>query len=243
MAIVVVWQAAIKSPVWLITRRRCKDEYIIISKASSFIKLLSLFLSLLIHNFIMAKERKQQIIRAAVKRFARHGLGKTTLDEIARDIRIGKATIYHYFESKDELFFASLKWEADQFIEDIKAIFNNEELAVGARLLEYISYKENIDTRYKLLFNLILQLVEDESFEKEKEIIKSLLNREEEIVKLVLSSIYSSRLEGMNESLPNFIVTSSWGAFFGNRINHISHPDRVLSSKEFVFKSLENILS
>ena len=46
----------------------------------------------------MLKERKQQIIRAAVKRFARHGHGKTTLDEIARDIRIGKATIYHYFE-------------------------------------------------------------------------------------------------------------------------------------------------
>ncbi len=191
----------------------------------------------------MANERKQQIIRAAVKRFARHGLGKTTLEEIARDIRIGKATIYHYFESKDELFFASIKWETDQFIKDIKAIFNNEELAVGARLLEYISYKENIDTRYKLLFDLILQLIEDDSFEKEKEIMKYMLNREEEIVKLVLSSIYSSRLEGMNESLPNFIVTSSWGGFFGNKINHISHPDRVLNTREFVFKSLENILS
>jgi len=191
----------------------------------------------------MANERKQQIIRAAVKRFARHGLGKTTLEEIARDIRIGKATIYHYFESKDELFFESLKWETDQFIEDIKAIFNNEELAVGARLLEYISYKENIDTRYKLLFDLILQLVEDDSFEKEKEIMKNMLIREEEIVKLVLSSIYSSRLEGMSESLPNFIVTSSWGSFFGNKINHISHPDRVLNTREFVFKSLENILS
>ena len=191
----------------------------------------------------MANERKQQIIRAAVKRFARHGPGKTTLEEIARDIRIGKATIYHYFESKDELFFTSLKWETDQFIENIKAIFNNEELAVGARLLEYISYKENIDKHYKLLFDLILQLVEDDSFEKEKEIMKNMLYREEEIVKLVLSSIYSSRLEGMNESLPNFIVTSSWGAFFGNRINHISHPDRVLNTRDFMFKSLENILS
>jgi len=127
--------------------------------------------------------------------------------------------------------------------EDIKAIFNNEELAVGARLLEYISYKENIDTRYKLLFDLILQLVEDDSFEKEKEIMKNMLNREEEIVKLALSSIYSSRLEGMNESLPIFIVTSSWGAFFGSKINHISHPDRILNTREFVFKSLENILS
>jgi len=49
----------------------------------------------------MANKRKQQIIQTAVKLFARHGLGKTTLDEIVRDIRIDKATIYHYFESKD----------------------------------------------------------------------------------------------------------------------------------------------
>ena len=43
----------------------------------------------------MANDRKNQIIKAAAKRFARHGLNKTTLDEVARDIRIGKATIYH----------------------------------------------------------------------------------------------------------------------------------------------------
>ncbi len=51
----------------------------------------------------MPNDRKIQIIKAAAKRFARHGLNKTTLDEVARDIRIGKATIYHYFTSKDDL--------------------------------------------------------------------------------------------------------------------------------------------
>jgi len=49
------------------------------------------------------KERKIQIIKAAVKRFTKHGLHKTTLDEVARDLRIGKATIYNYFESKEDL--------------------------------------------------------------------------------------------------------------------------------------------
>ena len=64
----------------------------------------------------MANERKLQIIKAAAKRFARHGLNKTTLDEVARDIRIGKATIYHYFTSKDDLLFlATLKWDLVKF--------------------------------------------------------------------------------------------------------------------------------
>ncbi|MCZ7612419.1 MAG: TetR/AcrR family transcriptional regulator [Ignavibacteriaceae bacterium] len=73
----------------------------------------------------MAKGRKEEIVRAAAKRFSRHGFNKTTLEEIARDIRIGKPTIYHYFTSKDELFNSSVEFQSSQFIEDIKAIFNN----------------------------------------------------------------------------------------------------------------------
>ena len=191
----------------------------------------------------MANERKHQIIRAAAKRFARHGMGKTTLDEIARDIRIGKATIYHYFNSKDELFYETLNWESDQFIEDIKAIFNNEELTVGARLLEYISFKERVDKKYKLLYDLFLQLLNIDSFEKEKLILKNLINREEEIIKLVLSSIYSGRIETMDESLPNFVVVTSWGSFFAGKLNNIANPERLLKVKELMFKSLVNLLS
>ena len=74
----------------------------------------------------MANDRKNQIIRAAAKRFARHGLNKTTLDEVARDIRIGKATIYHYFTSKDDLYFATLKWECENFIDQVKIILERD---------------------------------------------------------------------------------------------------------------------
>ncbi len=191
----------------------------------------------------MAKDRKDQIILAAVKRFARQGMGKTTLDEIAGDIRIGKATIYHYFESKEQLFYESLRYETESFIEAIKAIFNNTGLAVGERLLDYISFKETIDSNYKLIFNLMIKLMEDNSSGQEKEILTSMLKREEEIIRLVLNSIYSTRIESMNESIPNFIVTSTWGIFFSSRINRVSYPGKIVNIKDLVFKSLENLLS
>ena len=191
----------------------------------------------------MAKERKNQIVRAAAKRFARLGLAKTTLNEIARDVRIGKATIYHYFSSKEDLFYQTLEWEASQFINDIKAIFNNEEIPLGGRLLEYISYKENIDRKYKLLFDLMLQLFTYDKFETEKEILKKLLAEEENIIKLILNSVYSGRIESMDTSLPSFIVTTSWGMMFGNKLNQVLKPDRIVSMKEMMFKSLENILN
>ena len=191
----------------------------------------------------MAKQRQEEIVRAAAKRFSRHGFGKTTLDEIARDVRIGKPTIYHYFKSKDDLFYSSINFQSSQFIEDIKAIFNNQDLPVGARLLEYFAFKESIIHRYRLLYDLMLALFKDDSLEKEKEILQSLLQKESEVVGLILSSIYTGRIESMNLSLPFYIVHLSWGLLFSNIIKEFSAEGKSVSMKELMFKSLETILS
>ena len=191
----------------------------------------------------MAKGRQEDIIRAAAKRFARHGFNKTTLDEIARDVRIGKPTIYHYFKSKDELFYSSITFQSSQFIEDIKAIFNNQDLPVGARLLEYFAFKESVHQRYSLLYNLMLSLFKDDSLEKEKQTLQSLLQKESEVVSLILSSIYTGRIESMNPSLPYYVVNISWGLLFSNVLKEFSAEGKSVSMKELLFKSLETILS
>jgi AcrR family transcriptional regulator len=191
----------------------------------------------------LAKERKEEIIRAASKRFSRHGFNKTTLEEIARDVRIGKPTIYHYFSSKDELFYSSVIFQSTQLIEDIKAIFNNQDLPVGARLLEYFAYKETINHRYKLLYDLMLTLFDDDSLEKEKEILQKLIQEETEVVGLILNSIYTGRIESMNVSLPYFVVHLSWGLLFSNIIKEFSPEGKQVNMKELLFKSLESILS
>jgi AcrR family transcriptional regulator len=191
----------------------------------------------------LAKQRQEEIVRAASKRFSRHGFGKTTLDEIARDVRIGKPTIYHYFKSKDDLFYSSINFQSLQFIEDIKAIFNNQDLPVGARLLEYFAFKESINHRYKLLYDLMLALFNDDSLEKEKEILQNLLRKESEVVGLILSSIYTGRIESMNLSLPFYIVHLSWGLLFSNIIKEFNVDGKSVNMKELIFKSLESILS
>lgn len=191
----------------------------------------------------MAKERQEEIIRAAAKRFSRHGFNKTTLEEIARDVRIGKPTIYHYFKSKDELFFSSISFQSSQFIEDIKAIFNNQDLPVGARLLEYFAFKETVNHRYKLIYDLMLALFRDDTLEKEKQILQNLLQRETEVVGLILSSIYTGRIESMSPFLPFYIVHLSWGLMFSTIIKEFSLEGKTVSMKEMMFKSLETILS
>jgi AcrR family transcriptional regulator len=50
-------------------------------------------------------DKRRQIMQAAEKMFAGKRLHEITLDDIAREVRIGKGTIYTYFKDKDDLFF------------------------------------------------------------------------------------------------------------------------------------------
>jgi TetR/AcrR family fatty acid metabolism transcriptional regulator len=51
-------------------------------------------------------ERKRQILASAIKIFGEKGFQNATIAEIAKDARIGDATIYEYFESKEDLLLA-----------------------------------------------------------------------------------------------------------------------------------------
>jgi AcrR family transcriptional regulator len=64
--------------------------------------------------------RRNAILAAAEKRFAREGFHVTTLDDVAADVEISKATIYLYFKNKEELFFSILEEKFDQYTESIQ---------------------------------------------------------------------------------------------------------------------------
>ncbi len=54
-------------------------------------------------------QKKIEIISAAMKVFARNGVAKSKMIEIAREAQIGKGTIYEYFRSKDEIFLEAFR--------------------------------------------------------------------------------------------------------------------------------------
>jgi AcrR family transcriptional regulator len=190
----------------------------------------------------MENDRKTQIIKTAVKRFARHGLNKTTLTEIARDLRIGKATIYHYFNSKEDLFYQTMEYDTSLFIEDIKQIFNNEQLSFKERFVEYFNYKQETYTKYKLLYDVMIRVLKEEGLEKEQEILKNLLQNEEEVLKHVLNSVYNGKAESMNPDLPKFFALQSWGILFGKKLDKIRKDDSIQSSNDLLEESLKNFI-
>ncbi|RKX94697.1 MAG: TetR/AcrR family transcriptional regulator [Spirochaetes bacterium] len=57
--------------------------------------------------------KKEKIIETATKIFSKFGMKKSTMDEIAKKIRMGKSTLYHYFKNKEEIFLTVVKRESD----------------------------------------------------------------------------------------------------------------------------------
>lgn len=54
-------------------------------------------------------QKREAIIEAALKRFAHFGVAKTTMNEIAGDLALSKASLYYYFPDKINLYAAVLK--------------------------------------------------------------------------------------------------------------------------------------
>ncbi len=60
----------------------------------------------------MKEDRKEGIIETARDLFARFGFKKTTVDDIAGTLHMGKSTIYYYFETKEDIFKAVIERES-----------------------------------------------------------------------------------------------------------------------------------
>jgi len=160
----------------------------------------------------MAKTRKTDILKAAQKRFIRHGLNKTTLEEIARDLRIGKATIYHYFDSKDQLFRDTVELEISEYLDQIKNCFNNEAVSVKERFQDFFLSKMKLGESFPLLFEVIRQTINEFSTEQMVELHLFFLEQEEEALSLVLQSIKKEKQEFFDKQFAKVIVAETTGS-------------------------------
>jgi len=70
----------------------------------------------------MKQEKLESILDTARKMFARYGIQKTSLGDMARLSRVAKATIYNYFGSKNQIYLEVLQREADDVLKKIETV-------------------------------------------------------------------------------------------------------------------------
>ncbi len=61
-------------------------------------------------KIIDKKEKRSQILDAAIRVFAQRGVKNTKIADIAEKAGIGKGTVYEYFQSKDEIISAGFRY-------------------------------------------------------------------------------------------------------------------------------------
>ena len=76
-------------------------------------------------NTVM-NDRDRNIAEAAQCLFARYGVGKTTMNDIAREAGIARQTLYNAFPNKNEVLRASVRISIAQTSNVIKAAWENE---------------------------------------------------------------------------------------------------------------------
>jgi AcrR family transcriptional regulator len=125
-------------------------------------------------------DKVRLIIEASQRRFGLYGIEKTSMREIADDLKLSKASLYYYFPDKESLYSAVVKKEQAEFLDKISerilSFHEPEQL-----LLEYASARLSY---FRTLLNLSRLRFEDYSDlkpvfretillfkEKEKEII------------------------------------------------------------------------
>jgi AcrR family transcriptional regulator len=183
------------------------------------------------------KSNKVAIItEAAQKRFGLYGIEKTSMQEIADDLRASKASLYYYFPDKESLYIAVVEKEQAEFIaaiaENFLTIHQPEKL-----LREYAVARLSYFRTLLNLSRLRLETYSDlkpvlretiEAFkEKEKEIIKNIFDKgigmgifsiddTDQTASLFLDLLKGIRISVVNDKKLLFIDQAEYDRLLGN---------------------------
>jgi AcrR family transcriptional regulator len=185
------------------------------------------------------KSNKEQIIiETAQKRFGLFGIEKTSMQEIADDLKLSKASLYYYFPDKASLYKAVIEKEQNEFIKKIteKVLSINEP---DMLLREYVNARLSYFHSLLNLSRLRLEAYSDlkpvfrETMilfkEKEKEIIIKIFNdgirkgiffieETDKTASLFLDLLKGLRISVVNDKKTLFIEQEEYDKLLNNTV-------------------------
>jgi TetR/AcrR family transcriptional regulator len=98
----------------------------------------------------LSKDKEELILRAAQRRFAAYSYSKVTMDEIAEDIGMAKASLYYYFPTKEAIFRSVVQHEQEEFLAQIKEVLAHSASA-SKKMVEYVQLRMKLTERLSSL--------------------------------------------------------------------------------------------
>jgi len=101
------------------------------------------------------EENKIYILNAAESVFAKKGFSFATMDDIAEEAQFSKATIYHYFKSKREIFFQIMSESLDEMNNELRSI-QKKKTSAAKKLKEIVRFTFDFFERKENIYRIFI---------------------------------------------------------------------------------------
>ena len=121
--------------------------------------------------------KKQSIINAAQEVFSQKGFFLATVDEICEKAKVGKGTVYNYFSTKEDLFYALIETRQEELTQALESVVKKS-LGAGEKLKEAMWIHLDLVRQYHDLWHLMvseLPKVQNEDSQKRREYFRKRL--------------------------------------------------------------------
>lgn len=101
------------------------------------------------------KLRRKRILDGALEVFHKNGIEGSTMDEIANQAGFGKATLYYYFSSKEEVFCSIMEKGWKPLWEDLEDTIHSEDSSNNELFIDALCKVSNIILKDKNLYRFL----------------------------------------------------------------------------------------
>ena len=186
------------------------------------------------------RNRKNQILNAALKVFVVKGYSKTTMDDIVSASKLSKGALYHYYKSKKDLFLSLIDhWEVYTFKNFYKKKSNNKSACdtlkfFGENVLKTLENKKYAYIAEVEFWSLSNQ--DKEIKERSQLLYDKLLNLFERVVKKGIENKEFKDLDIRKTAMMILAIFQgvNWFVIFN---------EKLISPKEYIESSIEMIIN
>lgn len=108
------------------------------------------------YHMIDREEYRRKIVVSAGQIFSHYGFRKTTMEEVAKALKMGKSSIYYYFQSKEEIFEAVVLYEANILRNELTTAIKSVESPIE-KMRSYVFVRmkafEKLSNYYNAIFD------------------------------------------------------------------------------------------
>lgn len=142
------------------------------------------------------KNKENEIIEVALQLFSEKGYTATSVDEIAKESGMAKASFYKFFQSKEDVLVATVVMHGYKIDDAIRRMYSNTNLAHEQKIAEFVRiYLQNsLDTK----FHSMMISMHDKSLFHSEKLIEAFLIVEYKLSKWTtdcLVDIYGEQVE------------------------------------------------